>query len=92
MLSYSGCIPSYGKKWPTNIILLAAFTLAESWLVSSFCGYFDPMVVLQAATTTAAATIGITIYAWKTKNDFTELIHYVRGIYEVIQVSSGVQS
>ena len=61
------------------MILLGIFTLAESYLVSSVCAIYTPESVLQAAVVTAAATCGLTWYAWTTKNDFTEFVHYFYG-------------
>ena len=72
------------------MILLGMFTLAESYLVSSICGYFTPESVLRAAVTTAAATCGLTFYAWNTKNDFTANVHYIYGIDFIIQDMAGV--
>ena len=46
ILSNKGLFPHYGKEKPRNYLLLAAFTLAESWLISCFCGFFPPSVVL----------------------------------------------
>lgn len=52
--------------------ILAVFTLAESYLVSSICGMYTPESVLLSAVATAAATFGITFYAMVSKSDFTK--------------------
>ena len=66
------------------MILLGIFTLAESYLVSSMCGYFTPESVLRAVVTTATATFGLKFYAWNTNNDFTANAHYISGIDFII--------
>lgn len=53
------------------MIILAIFTLAESYIVSSVCAFYDPTVVLLSAGITASATIGITLYAIFSKTEFT---------------------
>ncbi len=60
--------------------LLGAFTIAESYLVSSICGMYEPESVLLAAVATAAATFGITFYAMVTKADFTKWMTSFYGI------------
>jgi FtsH-binding integral membrane protein len=50
------------------MIMLLIFTLAESYIVSSVCSFYEPTSVLLAAGVTAFATIGITIYAICTKS------------------------
>ena len=59
------------KKVPVNYALLGIFTLCMSFLVGIITIRYNPQTVLEAASMTAAATIGITIYAVKTKTDFT---------------------
>merc|ERR1711935_101774 len=59
------------KKVPVNYLLLALFTFCMSFFVGIITIRYDPKTVLEAACLTAAATIGITIYAFRTKTDFT---------------------
>ena len=59
------------RKVPVNFILLGVFTLCVSWLVAAACVTSEPVAVLEAAALTAAVVIGITIFAFTTKNDFT---------------------
>ena len=35
--------------------------------------------ILQAAVATAGATFGLTVFAWTTKYDFTEWVHFFYG-------------
>ena len=61
------------------MILLGIFTLAESYMVSDICGFYTPESVLQAAVATAGATFGLTVFAYTTKYDFTEWVHFFYG-------------
>lgn len=64
-----------GRHYPKNMILLAVFTLCESYCVSYICGITATVVgtqtVVIAALMTAAMVTAITIYAYKTETDFT---------------------
>lgn len=56
---------------PTNLILLFAFTAAEGILVGAASASVSTNVVILAFGMTAAITTGLTLYALRTKNDFT---------------------
>ena len=60
--------------------MLCIFTLAESFIVSFICGFYQPSDVLSAALVTAAATVALTLYAMKTKTDFSTYWHALNGI------------
>ncbi|GCE46948.1 modulator of FtsH protease [Thermosporothrix hazakensis] len=64
------------QRYPANLILLYAFTFLEglslSPLLASYVA-FAPTILLQAFLITAATSIGLSIYAWTTKRDFTRL-------------------
>ena len=65
------CCKSLARTVPTNYILLTIFTLCEAYIVAFIAARFNPWIVLMAAVTTAGMTLGITVYAFTTKNDFT---------------------
>jgi len=67
------CVESVRRTSPTNIIVLSIFTLAETYLVGASTMRFDPEDVLLAIGITAAVVIGLTIFAFQTKWDFTML-------------------
>ena len=67
------CVRDTARKFPINYILLFAFTLSMSFYCLIFCAFFDPQDVIAAAILTIAATIGLTVYAIRTKDDFTYL-------------------
>lgn len=60
------CVRGLATKTPINVILMSLFTLAESYLVSMICGFYEPLSILNAAVATLAATIALTIFAIKT--------------------------
>lgn len=66
-----GCYRTLARSVPINYILLSIFTLAESILVAAISSQYDASTVMIAAALTAAATVGLTIYAFNTKTDFT---------------------
>ena len=58
-------------NFPTNYFLLFVFTLGESVSISFITYNKQPMVVLEAAVLTLCIALGLTLYAIKTKTDFT---------------------
>ena len=67
------CCKSTARKVPLNYILLFSFTLCMSFYCFIFCAFFDPQDVIAAALLTTAATVGLTVYAIRTKTDFSFL-------------------
>ena len=67
------CFRDTARRFPINYILLFSFTLCMSFYCLIFCAFFDPQDVIVAAILTTAVTVGLTIYAIKTKEDFTFL-------------------
>ena len=67
------CFRDTARKVPINYILLLAFTLSMSFYCLIFCAFFDPEDVVAAGILTFAATVGLTVYAIRTKTDFSFL-------------------
>ena len=67
------CVPPLARSVPINYILLFSFTLFESYSVSAITSVYRSDVVVAAAAITLAVTLGLTLYAFKTKSDFTML-------------------
>ena len=65
------CCRSTARKSPINYILLFTFTLCMSYYCLVLCAYFETKLVLEALVLTMAATIGLTVYAFKTTTDYT---------------------
>eukprot|EP00042_Codosiga_hollandica_P030779 m.180897 g.180897 ORF g.180897 m.180897 type:complete len:231 (+) comp53449_c0_seq4:35-727(+) len=58
-------------SYPANIQLLALFTFLEAYTVGTAVTYFSADVVLQALALTASIVLGLTLYTFQTKRDFT---------------------
>lgn len=67
------CSRSVSRKYPTNYIALFIFTLLETFILAYFCSYYSPAAVLSAGVMTFGVTTALTIYAFKTKKDFTTI-------------------
>lgn len=65
------CSESLRRTAPTNFIMLALFTIAQSWLVGMAVTRFRSDEVLLAVGITAAVCFGLTLFAFQTKWDFT---------------------
>lgn len=67
----------YKDQHPTNMYLLSAFTLCETYTVGVICAMYYAsgagMIVLQALMLTAAVFISLTVYTLTTKKDFSFL-------------------
>lgn len=67
------CNRRLARKVPINYIFLFLFTFAEAYLVAMICITYSVRDVIFATTVTAGMVIGLTVYAFKTKADFTVL-------------------
>jgi len=56
-------------SYPTNFILLGAFTLLNSITVGFFVSQYDAMLVIQAFCLTTLIVVSLTIYTMQTKRD-----------------------
>uniref|UniRef100_U5EY08 Putative n-methyl-d-aspartate receptor-associated protein n=1 Tax=Corethrella appendiculata TaxID=1370023 RepID=U5EY08_9DIPT len=65
------CCGDVRRKAPTNFIFLALFTLAQSFLLATAAANFRSEEVLLAVGITAAVCLGLTLFAFQTKWDFT---------------------
>jgi len=63
------CSPALARNHPTNYLILAVFTLAESYSVSSVVGSFQERTVLMALFLTATVVSSLTLYAMTTKKE-----------------------
>merc|ERR1712226_1172112 len=62
------------RKFPTNIIFLGVFTLAETYLLTVITLYYDADSVFMAVGATFAVTVTVTLMATCTNYDFTKLL------------------
>jgi len=61
------------KETPTNFILLAAFTVVEAYTVGVIVTYYSQAIVLQALLLTLAVLVGLTLYTFQTKRDYSAM-------------------
>lgn len=65
------CCGEVRRKAPQNFIFLGLFTVAESFMLAAAASNFDSEAVLMAVGITAAVCLGLTLFAFQTKWDFT---------------------
>ena len=65
------CCGELRRKHPHGLILLAIVTISMSILVGVVATMYQPQSVMIAASLTAGATLGLSLYACFTKRDFT---------------------
>ncbi|XP_049299789.1 protein lifeguard 1-like [Anopheles funestus] len=65
------CCGELRRKAPANMMLLGLFTFAESFLVSMVAASYSSYEVMLAFGITAAVCLGLTLFAFQTKWDFT---------------------
>lgn len=73
------CCESVRRKSPANMIAMAIFTLSLSVWVSSIAIYHDVYWVFMAMGITAALVLGLTLFSFQTKIDFTGYGMYLFG-------------
>merc|ERR1719191_165805 len=71
------CCQSVRRKSPGNLIAMAIFTLSLSVWVSSIAIYHDVYWVFMAMGITALLCLGLTLFSFQTKIDFTGLGMYL---------------
>lgn len=67
------CCGKVRRKIPYNFIFLGLFTLAEGFMLGSMASYFESNVVIMAVGITVAVCLGLTLFAFQTRWDFTML-------------------
>lgn len=65
------CCGEVRRKAPMNFIFLFLFTIAESFVMGVTASNFKADAVLMAAGITAVVCLGLTLFAFQTKWDFT---------------------
>jgi FtsH-binding integral membrane protein len=65
------CVPKIYQSVPLNYIVLTIFTLAYSWDVAAITCQYTPSSVLVCLFLTLVTIVTLTVYAWRTKDDFT---------------------
>jgi len=65
------CCKSVGRRFPLNLILLSLLTLSMSYMMGMISAYYDIESVFIAIGITTFVCLGITIFSFQTKFDFT---------------------
>ncbi|XP_044269084.1 protein lifeguard 1 isoform X1 [Tribolium madens] len=65
------CCGEVRRKSPMNYIFLFIFTLAESFVLAVCSSTYESQEVMMAVGITAAVCLGLTLFAFQTKYDFT---------------------
>ena len=71
------CCQEMRRRFPTNYILLFAFTATEGFLVCVICSVYNLNSVLVVVLATAFLVGTLTLYAVTTKSDFTGMGVYL---------------
>ncbi|XP_078454574.1 protein lifeguard 2-like isoform X2 [Lampetra planeri] len=71
LLMCLSCCSGIRRKAPCNFIFLLLFTLLEGVLLGSVSCYYSAASVMWAAGITAFISLGLTIFSFQTKIDFT---------------------
>jgi len=82
------CCEDLRRKSPTNFILLAVFTLAESFLLAVSVSRYYPDQVMLALGLTTLICFALTIFAFQTKIDFTVMGGFLTVAVIVLLVAS----
>jgi FtsH-binding integral membrane protein len=61
----------YRRKTPTNYILLSIYTILQGHTLATISCLYDPEVVLQALLLTFGIFVGLTLFTFQTKIDFS---------------------
>lgn len=65
------CCEGPRRRFPWNILLLALFTLAMSFMTGTIASYYSSKAVLICIGITAIVSIAVTVFCFQTKVDFT---------------------
>ncbi|CAH3857829.1 protein lifeguard 4-like [Pieris brassicae] len=59
------------REYPTNLYLLAGFTVVQAYTIGVVVSYFDTFIVLQALALTFTVVLALTLFTFNTKRDFS---------------------
>lgn len=61
--------------YPSNLILLGAFTVCESFLIGMVTSYMESRIVLQALFLTSGVFLGLTLFTFQSKVSSLSIRH-----------------
>lgn len=88
-----GSFVSLGFLWwkrhshPINLVLLSLFTFFEAFTVGLVVGFYDQTVVLQALLMTTGVFLGLTLFTFQSKYDFSGMGPWLFGGLMVLRES-----
>lgn len=65
------CMDKLRRKHPHNLIILFAFTIAESLMLAAITVMFETRTILYAGGMTVVICLALTLFAFQTRYDFT---------------------
>lgn len=65
------CCGKVRRQYPTNMILLSIFTVCMSYMLGTISSFYDTDVVLLAVGICAGVCLGVTLFSFHSKFDFT---------------------
>ncbi|CAB4374558.1 N-methyl-D-aspartate receptor glutamate-binding subunit [Rhizophagus irregularis] len=74
------------RSYPLNYVFLTGFTLVESYTVGATVTFFDRSIVLQALILTTGIFIGLTLFTFQSKYDFSGMAPYLFGFLWVVVI------
>lgn len=83
------CCHDVRRKSPLNYIFLFIFTLAEGFLLATASSTYKSEEVLLAVGITAAVCLGLTVFAFQTKWDFT-MMHGILFVAVIVLLVFGI--
>ncbi|KAI4885376.1 hypothetical protein NFI96_003710 [Prochilodus magdalenae] len=90
------CCKGPRRRFPWNLVLLAIFTLALSYMTGTISSYYNTKAVFLALGITVIVCIAVTVFCFQTKVDFTKcgglfcvlgIVMFVIGIITAIVLS-----
>lgn len=90
ILAMSCCCQEKARKFPMNYVMLFGFTVFEAVVIGFITARYETTSVMLAGGATAAAFLGLTLYACFTKTDFTGIGPYVFVALIVLCITSFV--
>ncbi|CAI2172479.1 2500_t:CDS:2 [Funneliformis geosporum] len=67
------------RSYPLNYVFLTGFTLLESYTVGTAVTFYDQELVLQALIMTTGIFVGLTLFTFQSKWDFSGMAPYLFG-------------
>ena len=82
---------SIARRKPYNYIILSLFTIFISYNLGIISSYYDTNILFLASSCTCLITLGLTLFAFQTKYDFTGLGPYILSLL-LILIFMGIMS